>query len=130
MFPTLSSWTRAGVVTLAAAVILPLGATAAPIAPTRIVPAIADGALTPTLVQGEGRDSSASPAYRKKKYPSQSQSRQKGDREVQELQRSSKQDMKRKKRGGDRRYDDSYYDDRYRDDSRSGTSIILEIPLR
>ncbi len=58
------AWACAGLLALTATVSLPLAAQAAPFAPIAMTP-FEGTAPAPTLVQGEGRDSSASGAYRK-----------------------------------------------------------------
>lgn len=66
MFSQISSLTRSGMIALIALSVMPVEVPAAPIGP--VVPAIADGnAMKPIQVQGEGRDSSASGAYRWKR---------------------------------------------------------------
>lgn len=92
------SWVSAGILALATTVALPLAAHAAPFAP--IAPALSTGkTLVPTLVQGEGRDSSASGAYRK--YLPKMQSGQTSDQpDVSSQGEPKQQQLKGKKPSG------------------------------
>lgn len=99
MFSNACSWAGAGMLALATTVSLPLAAEAAPFAPIATT-SFAGTTPAPTLVQGEGRDSSASGAYRRRLIPDQQSGQTTDDQDVRAPQGASKQGQKSKKRDG------------------------------
>jgi len=91
------SWASAGILALAT-VSVPWAAQAAPFAPISTT-SFSGKAPAPTLIQGEGRDNSASGAYRR--YPPKTQQGQISDQpEVNPQGASEQQQLKSKKPSG------------------------------
>ncbi len=106
---SIRSWARSGVIAVAALATAPAAAPAAAIAPA--VPAVAGTTLPLTLAQGEGRDNSASGAYRR--WPRYQSGPRMGNREF------------RQHRGEFRRDDRRSYRRHHRDRYWGGPGIIL-----